>query len=165
MTNEADTCRRYVVPKLAAAGWDDDPHAIVEQYAFTDGRIMVSGKSVYRRPGKLFFTIYDYTGSVTRKFADPRFDGVPDVYTQEEIDEYGRTINTTYTVGAEDSASQPDDAAVGESPYPPYTPDPAGGQTDGPPRKFYYDGGRVEIVAQLVFELDADFHQINHWRT
>ena len=25
--NEADTCRRFVVPKLQAAGWDNDPHA------------------------------------------------------------------------------------------------------------------------------------------
>lgn len=24
--NEADTCRRYVVPKLQAAGWDSEPH-------------------------------------------------------------------------------------------------------------------------------------------
>ena len=26
MPNEADTCRRYVVPKLQSAGWDDEPH-------------------------------------------------------------------------------------------------------------------------------------------
>ena len=51
MSNEADTCRRYVVPKLQAAGWDDEPHAIAEQHAFTDGRIMTGGKP-FRRPGK-----------------------------------------------------------------------------------------------------------------
>ena len=27
---EADTCRKFVVPKLREAGWDDVPHAINE---------------------------------------------------------------------------------------------------------------------------------------
>lgn len=36
--SEADTCRRYVLPKLYAAGWDDD--AIAEQRYITDGRIV-----------------------------------------------------------------------------------------------------------------------------
>ena len=44
--NEADTCRKYVVPKLQAAGWDDRPHAINEQKSFTDGRVVfVGGKA------------------------------------------------------------------------------------------------------------------------
>ena len=38
MANEADTCRKYVVPKLQAAGWDNDPHSIAEQRTITDGR-------------------------------------------------------------------------------------------------------------------------------
>jgi len=29
----------FVVPKLQAAGWETDPHSIVEQRFFTDGRI------------------------------------------------------------------------------------------------------------------------------
>ena len=37
---EADTCRKLVVPKLQAAGWDTPPHAINEQRTFTDGRIV-----------------------------------------------------------------------------------------------------------------------------
>ena len=41
--NEADTCRKLVVPKLQAAGWDDRPHAINEQRTFTDGRIVFVG--------------------------------------------------------------------------------------------------------------------------
>lgn len=36
---EADTCRRFVVPRLQAAGWDDAPCAINEQRHFTKGRI------------------------------------------------------------------------------------------------------------------------------
>ena len=37
--NEADTCRQLVVPKLQAAGWNNDPHSIAEQRTITDGRI------------------------------------------------------------------------------------------------------------------------------
>ena len=37
MANEADTCRKHVVPLLQAAGWDDEPHSIAEQRTITDG--------------------------------------------------------------------------------------------------------------------------------
>lgn len=50
--NEADTCRRYVVPRLQDAGWEIEPHRINEQVTFTDGRIVVSGRQGRRRPGK-----------------------------------------------------------------------------------------------------------------
>src|SRR3954471_15277535 len=50
--NEADTCRRFVVPKLQSAGWENDPHSITEQRTFTDGRIVVHGNTARRRPGK-----------------------------------------------------------------------------------------------------------------
>jgi type I restriction enzyme R subunit len=50
MPTEADTCRKYVLPKLYAADWNDDQ--INEQRTFTDGRIMVAGIKVYRRPQK-----------------------------------------------------------------------------------------------------------------
>ncbi|MEA4879255.1 MAG: DEAD/DEAH box helicase family protein [Dehalococcoides mccartyi] len=50
MPTEADTCRKYVTPKLYAVGWNDDQ--INEQRTFTDGRIMVAGTKVYRRPQK-----------------------------------------------------------------------------------------------------------------
>ena len=46
--------------------------------------------------GKLFFTILDYTGSATRNFADPEFDGEPPLITNEEIDVNGQTIDGTY---------------------------------------------------------------------
>ncbi len=50
MATEADTCRKYVLPKLYAAGWTDDH--INEQRRFTDGRIMVVGANVGRGPQK-----------------------------------------------------------------------------------------------------------------
>ena len=52
MSNEADTCRKYVVPNLTQAGWDHQPHSIAEQRTFTDGRIMVAGNKVKRRKPK-----------------------------------------------------------------------------------------------------------------
>ncbi|MGA2308185.1 MAG: DEAD/DEAH box helicase family protein [Candidatus Bathyarchaeia archaeon] len=47
---EADTCRKYVVPKLHSAGWSDEQ--IIEQKYFTDGRIVTTGEKHFRKPGK-----------------------------------------------------------------------------------------------------------------
>ena len=48
--NEADTCRKFVLPKLYAAAWSDEQ--INEQRTFTDGRIVIAGKRPLRRPQK-----------------------------------------------------------------------------------------------------------------
>jgi type I restriction enzyme R subunit len=63
--NEADTCRKYIVPKLQAAGWDDEPHSIAEQRTFTDGRIVPlgDGKARRRKPKRA-----DYVLRYTRDF-------------------------------------------------------------------------------------------------
>jgi len=61
MTTEADTCRKYVVPKLVAAGWDTDPHSFTEQKTFTDGRIVMAGSKVRRRPSKRADYLLRYT--------------------------------------------------------------------------------------------------------
>lgn len=45
---EADTCRKFIVPLLQRAGWDDEPHAINEQRTFTDGRVVFVGGKVER---------------------------------------------------------------------------------------------------------------------
>ena len=50
MITEADTCRKYVLPKLYGAGWSDDQ--ISEQKSFTDGRIIPVGVKGRRRPCK-----------------------------------------------------------------------------------------------------------------
>ncbi len=62
MPTEADTCRKYILPKLYASGWNDDQ--INEQRTFTDGRIMVSGSKVYRRPQKRADYILRYKPSL-----------------------------------------------------------------------------------------------------
>jgi type I restriction enzyme, R subunit len=63
MATEADTCRKYVLPKLYAAGWNDDQ--ISEQRTFTDGRILVSGPKVSRRPQKRADYLLRYRPNLT----------------------------------------------------------------------------------------------------
>lgn len=56
---EADTCRKYVLPKIYAAGWTDEQ--INEQKTFTDGRIVVVGSRIRRRPQKRADYLLRYT--------------------------------------------------------------------------------------------------------
>ncbi len=50
-TSGINTCRKFVVPKLQDAGWDNEPHSIAEQRTITDGRV-VPGKGFIRKPPK-----------------------------------------------------------------------------------------------------------------
>jgi type I restriction enzyme, R subunit len=50
--SEADTCREYMTPAIQAAGWGDSPFEIAEQRSFTDGRIVLTGRTAKRREGK-----------------------------------------------------------------------------------------------------------------
>ena len=52
MPSEADTCRKFVVPKLQAAGWDTEPYSIAEQRTVADGRIVPVGKGFIWKPPK-----------------------------------------------------------------------------------------------------------------
>ena len=61
MSTEADTCRKFVVPKLQSAGWDSDPHSIAEQRSFTDGRIVVRGNRAERKKKKRADYLLRYT--------------------------------------------------------------------------------------------------------
>jgi type I restriction enzyme R subunit len=99
--------------------------------------------------GKLWFNILDYTGSATRMFADPDFDGDPTRITEEEVTRTGATASTTDTVSEIEEPLPP--AYAGPSVSEPPT---------GEPRKFYFDGGQVEIVAHLVHELDPNGKQL-----
>ena len=62
MITEADTCRKYVLPKLHQAGWSDEQ--ISEQKTFTDGRIIVIGDKVQRKKPKRA----DYILRIARNF-------------------------------------------------------------------------------------------------
>lgn len=61
MANEADTCRKFVVPKLQLAGWDNEPHSIAEQRTITDGRVIPVGKGFVRKPPKRVDYLLRYT--------------------------------------------------------------------------------------------------------
>jgi type I restriction enzyme, R subunit len=50
-------------------------------------QIIGRGTRVREDYGKLFFNIVDYTGSATRLFADPDFDGEPALIDEELIDD------------------------------------------------------------------------------
>lgn len=105
---------------------------------------------------KLFFSILDYTGSATAKFADPDFDGFPALITEAEIDDEGQVIEGTENV-AQPEEPMDDGGSLRDIPT-----GQASLQDDdeGPPRKFYVDGGQVEIAAHIVHELDADGKQL-----
>ena len=59
-------------------------------------QIIGRGTRVRIDKGKFYFNILDYTGSATRNFADPVFDGYPPLITSEEIDQDGNTKENTY---------------------------------------------------------------------
>jgi type I restriction enzyme R subunit len=110
-------------------------------------QIIGRGTRVAEDCGKGFFTILDYAGSATTRFADPAFDGDPVASDSTTLDENGEEV----TVTDETPPPEPDPA----DDY-----DDTGIIRDGPdgPRriKLRYDGGAVQIVADVVHELDAD---------
>jgi type I restriction enzyme R subunit len=112
-------------------------------------QIIGRGTRVRDDYGKLFFNILDYTGSATRLFADPDFDGEPALVTEEEMNAVGEKIK--------DVVTQPEEI-IADS-LPPQILEP-GGRRPEEPRKYYVDNGTVEIVAHVVSELDADGKQL-----
>src|ERR1035437_1650678 len=141
---DAPTCRNVVLVRLV--------NSMVEFK-----QIIGRGTRVRDDCGKLWFNILDYTGTATRNFADPAFDGDPAFATQEEIDEHGKTINIEVETTEE---REDNEGAVAEG-YPlPSDGRGAGGEGGVRSRKFYFDGGQVEIATHLVYELDSDGKQL-----
>ncbi|MFN9355658.1 MAG: EcoAI/FtnUII family type I restriction enzme subunit R [Alphaproteobacteria bacterium] len=97
--------------------------------------------------GKLWFNIVDYTGTATRMFADPAFDGDPTHITEEQVDEDGETTETTETTTEPQDPTAPEEPEIIDPPT-------------REPRKFYIDGGQVEVIAHLVHELDPNGRQL-----
>jgi type I restriction enzyme, R subunit len=121
-------------------------------------QIIGRGTRVRDDYGKLFFTIIDYTGSATRLFADPEFDGDPVIVTQEQIDDVGVTVDGTY-VEIEHGDEEPT-AEAGEDAGEYGSVIISSDTEPGPPRKLYVDAGSIEIVAHLVYELDPEGKQL-----
>lgn len=140
---DAPTCKNVVLARVIGT---------MSEFKQIIGR----GTRVRDDYGKLWFNIIDYTGSATRMFADPDFDGEPALLTEDELGGGGGRI----IVGPEEP----------EEPQGPGGDGPGGEERGGggilvdpPPgghRKFYFDGGQVEIVAHLVYELDSEGRQL-----
>jgi type I restriction enzyme R subunit len=149
---DAPTCRNVVLVRLV--------NSMVEFK-----QIIGRGTRVRDDYGKLWFNILDYTGTATQNFADPDFDGEPAFATQEEIDEYGNVKQTQILPPkvAEGDEPNPDEGIIIDD-WPPVIVDgPPPVIVDPPPpvlRKYYFDGGHVEIVAELMHELDSDGNQL-----
>ncbi len=104
--------------------------------------------------GKEYFNIVDFTGTATHHFADPDFDGEPARIEEVTINEEGEQLGIT------DIAPETPEAPSPEYELPEEQIDPGCGVliTEPPaePRKFYIDGGEVEVIGHLVYDLDTD---------
>ncbi len=94
--NEADTCRKYVTPLLQAAGWDGDPHRINEQLTFTDGRIVVVGQQVRRRPGKRADYILRYRPDMPLAVVEAKPDTSPPGEGMQKAKEYAEILGLSF---------------------------------------------------------------------
>jgi type I restriction enzyme R subunit len=139
---DAPTCKNIVLARVVESMTDFK-------------QIIGRGTRVRDDYEKLYFNILDYTGSATRLFADPDFDGEPTLITEEQINDQGKTIPATYEIILDDHGV----ATETENSFP--TNQRLGDDSEGPHRKYYFDGGQVEIAAHLVYELDPDGNQLS----
>jgi len=132
---DAPTCKNIVLARVVGS---------MSEFKQIIGR----GTRVRDDYNKLWFNIIDYTGSATRLFADSSFDGNPTKITIEELDRNGEIRRTT--IEHEEIDTDNGVGTISEIIEPP----------SSDVRKFYYDGGHVEIAAHLVYELDPDGKQL-----
>ncbi len=100
-------------------------------------QIIGRGTRVRDEYGKLFFNIIDYTGSATKLFADPEFDGFPAAVQEVEIDEKGKAVR-----GQVIADRDPSDEDLDED--------------DFQPRKYYVDDVSATISAEYTQEIDEN---------
>lgn len=112
--------------------------------SMTDFKQMIGrGTRVRDDYDKLFFTILDYTGSATKLFADPDFDGQPAMLTEEEEGAPTKPIKVIIKPfeDEEEGVTMTDDS-------------------ERELRKFYVDGGSVEMTTDTVYSLDESGKRI-----
>jgi len=139
---DAPTCKNVVLARVVSS---------MSEFKQIIGR----GTRLRADYGKLAFNIIDYTGTATEKFADPAFDGSPVREHEQVIDEDGDVVNDNEVIDQNDTENVDTSTELEESGD--ILPDE---QEPNLPRKFYYDGGSVEIIRQVVYELDSEGKQL-----
>jgi len=121
-------------------------------------QIIGRGTRVRGDYGKLYFNILDYTGSATRLFADPDFDGEPTLLTEEEMNDVGIVEAGTEVVLADQDGEEFDEAQdVGDDQVGLLPSDTGERQ----PRKYYVDDGhKVKIVVDYEQSLDVEGNRL-----
>ena len=119
-------------------------------------QIIGRGTRVRDDYGKLYFNILDYTGSATRLFADPDFDGDPALISEVQINNDGVPIPGSETIDVPEAQLYPEAEETGSPIDRPLSSE----EIESEPRKYYFDGGQVEIATHLVYELDPDGKQL-----
>lgn len=130
---DAQTCKNIVIFRMVGS---------MTEFKQIIGR----GTRVREDKNKLFFTILDYTGSASRNFADPEFDGDPPLISEELIDVNGELIpdsRVEYRPPQESDDEDDDDDFTGT--------------TTGVPRtKYRVEEGDMNIAYETVQVLDAN---------
>lgn len=101
-------------------------------------QIIGRGTRVREDYGKMWFSILDYTGCATKLFADPSFDGEPIDVAEDLVER------------------ETQDGAASRG-------NPSGDPTEDS-SKYYFDGGVVHVVEDMVFELDSSGRQLRQVR-
>lgn len=114
-------------------------------------QIIGRGTRLCEAKGKFFFDILDFTGTATRNFADPDFDGFPEADEEEDVGGDGSDEGEEGGTTADPEGGH----VVGPTPGPrPPLPPPRPPPPE--PRKLYADGEEVIILADVVQIMDGD---------
>jgi type I restriction enzyme R subunit len=111
-------------------------------------QIMGRGTRLRTDYDKWYFTVVDFTGSASEKFADPEFDGYPE---REDKDEWGDDEDGDVVVVDGGEGDQGEGGGLDEDET-----NGRNGETKTGRRKYYVDGVHVEIGVEAVYILDPD---------
>ena len=110
-------------------------------------QIIGRGTRLFPDQDKLSFQIIDYAAA-TSHFADPDFDGLPELVIEEEVDDRGEPVEETVVAAPEPPYDSGAEAPSGEAEVTPEDLEAAH------VRKYYVDDGQVFITAESVYVLD-----------
>lgn len=115
-------------------------------------QIIGRGTRLLEEYGKTYFTIMDFR-NVSRLFADPEFDGVPEVVM--DIDDDGPVFDPEPEDSPDDDGSTDEWGEIITDPpidFPPID----GGEDDEEPRKYYVGDVPVKVMSERVQYMDKD---------